>query len=205
MHPNAKNELGKTYGRLTVIREAGRSGRKVLWECVCECGNHSIVEGNRLRSGGTKSCGCLRADTIVAFNKKHGMSSSRLYNIWSHMKSRCSNKNNEAYKRYGGRGIAVCKEWQKFEPFMKWAMKNGYKDNLEIDRLDNNLGYSPENCHFTTPKINSRNRRSNRLVTINGKTKTLAEWSEISGLDSTLIRYRVSSGWPEKDILSPSK
>ena len=198
--------MGNIYGKVTGVREEGRAkGRKVLWGCRCECGNYTVVEGNRLRSGMTKSCGCLRINTIVAFNKKHGMASNRLYNIWSHMKSRCLNKNDRAYRRYGGRGITVCEEWQQFKPFMKWALENGYNDDLEIDRINNNGNYSPENCRFVTPKENSRNRRSNRLITIDGKTKTLAEWSEISGLDSSLIRFRVVNGWSEKQLLvSPS-
>ena len=113
-------------------------------------------------------------------NIRHGLYNDNkdLFNVWQTMKSRCENPNRENYERYGARGISVCEEWQKAENFVKWALDNGYKKGLQLDRKDNSKGYSPDNCRFVSPKTNSRNRRNTKYLTINGKTKCVAEWCE---------------------------
>jgi hypothetical protein len=132
----------------------------------------------------------------------------RLNKIWSAMKQRCYNTNNSGYPNYGGRGITICDEWldanNGLVNFRNWAMSNGYNDNLSIDRIDNNKGYSPDNCRWADAKTQSRNRRTNHLFTVECETKTLIEWCEIYGIDRTLIRDRLRRGWdPELAITTP--
>lgn len=114
--------------------------------------------------------------------KWHGLGKSRLYNVWKTMRRRCNSPTANKYKNYGGRGIKVCNEWQEFPLFYEWAMANGYADNLTIDRIDNDGDYCPENCRWATNKEQARNRRSNHLITYQGETHTLIEWSEITGI-----------------------
>ena len=203
----AIDETGNKYGRLTVGSKAGSNHRgMVMWECACECGNTTTVQGVLLRSGNTKSCGCLRVDTPAIDKVTHGMNRKGkmhpLYRVWVGMKTRCTNQNEASWDNYGGRGISVCEEWQTFEPFYKWA-KDKYRKGLEIDRADNNKGYSPDNCHFVTTTENMRNKRNNRHITIGGETKLLVEWAEETGIDRLTLYQRVKAGWGEGDLLAP--
>lgn len=134
-------------------------------------------------------------------NFKHNMRKSKMYQKWTSMKRRCTNPNSVDFKNYGGRGIAVCEEWNEFEPFMEWSLKNGYDDNLELDRKDNNLGYSPNNCRYVTKRENGSNKRNNHLITINGITKTISQWAEESGINRKTIQSRIKYGWEDKDLL----
>jgi len=122
---------------------------------------------------------------------KHGMYQTRFYNIWRGMKSRCNNKNDANYKKYGGRGITICERWLKFESFLL-DMKDGYLDELQIDRIDNDGNYEPSNCRWATRKENNRNRRGNRLITYNGETKTLTEWAEILKIDKRRLGEKLN-------------
>lgn len=146
---------GKKFGYLTVIARSKKVGNRnqVYWDCICICGREKPVNGDELRKGSVKSCGCHRGDTLGS----HRMSKSRIYRIWRHMKSRCYNPNVESYPWYGGKGIAVCEPWHRFEPFYEWAMANGYEKNRSIDRIDNSKGYSPDNCRWSTDKEQARN------------------------------------------------
>lgn len=121
------------------------------------------------------------------------------------MKGRCYTKTDRAYKDYGGRGITICDEWlgeKGFENFYKWSMANGYTDDLSIDRIDNNKGYSPDNCRWADEKTQCRNRRTNHLITFNGETKSMAEWSEITRIPYSTICRRIKLGWKVEDILT---
>ena len=124
-------------------------------------------------------------------NPKHGLyaENPNLFNTWQTMKSRCENPNRDKYKDYGGRGIRLCEEWHKAENFVRWALANGYEPGLQIDRIDNDGDYCPENCRFVTPKQNSRNRRNTKILTVNGETKCVAEWSEVVGVSQYTIHW----------------
>ena len=194
---------GKKFGRLTVIGYAcTNKSRKSVWKCKCECGKETFVVGNRLIKGHTKSCGCLRVDSATRIATKHGYSKTRLYGIWCAMKGRCTNQNNTSYERYGGRGIAICDEWQNnFQAFYNWAISHGYSDESSIDRIDNNGNYEPSNCRWVTMKEQSNNRSSSVCLTHNGETHTLKEWSELTGIKYTTLYSRYSVGESVDEIL----
>ena len=126
----------------------------------------------------------------------HGMSNDRLYIIWKNMLSRCYNKNNNAYKNYGGRGIKVSKKWKNdFKAFAKWSFKHGYATNLTLDRIDNDDNYRPKNCRWVTYKVQANNTRRNIRITYQGETHTMKEWTELLLLDYKLICNRLKHGW----------
>lgn len=151
---------GVKFGRLTAIKVSGRtSDNRPAWLCVCDCGNEAIVSEHNLKRGNTKSCGCFKRDKQLETHFEHGLCGTRLYRIWSNMRSRCDRPRNSNYRWYGGRGISYAPEWKTFSNFSKWALANGYRDGLEIDRIDTNSNYTPENCRFVTHQINCQNRR----------------------------------------------
>lgn len=198
-----KDLTGLVFGYLTVIsRAANTKSGEARWNCLCTCGKQKVICGYNLRNGITKSCGCLVSEKTSEFNTTHGMSKTRIYRTYKHMKERCYSKTDKRYSEYGGRGISVCDEWKNdFMSFYNWAMNNGYKDNLTIDRIDVNGNYEPGNCRWATWKEQENNRRNNRLITYNGQTKTAMEWSEICGIHSLTIIKRLNSGWNVKDSL----
>lgn len=207
-----RNDIkGMTFGRLTVIEQRGvASNRSRMWACLCACGSEVVVIGSSLKNGNTKSCGCLRKERLLASITTHGFSGGRrgpqkLYRIWRNMKSRCNNKNTPKFKNHGGRGISICKEWNSYENFHRWAVSNGYSDTLTIDRRDNNEGYSPENCRWVTARDQGNNKRTNHLVTIGRTTKTITEWCDGDRKKAHAIYGRINRyGWtPEKALLTP--
>lgn len=138
------------------------------------------------------------------FEVKHGEHGTRLYGIWKNMKYRCQNPNSPVYKDYGARSIAVCKDWQEYVPFRDWAMANGYCENLTLDRIENDKGYSPENCRWATMKTQSNNTRQNRIIKYDGVEHTLSEWSEITGVCVGTLWDRLKSGWSiERALTEP--
>jgi len=197
------NLVGNKYSMLTVISfNSSRKGR-YYWNCKCDCGNNTVVCTRDLRSFRIKSCGCLIDKHRY---KKHGLSNSRLYHIYRGMKGRCCNPNNKDYKNYGGRGIKICNEWldkkNGFINFVNWALSNGYKDNLSIDRINVNGDYCPSNCHWASIKEQGNNTRKNTLLTYNGQTKTLQQWSEFAGINKTTLRGRILRGWSLEDAFN---
>jgi hypothetical protein len=198
--------INKKFGRLTVIEKAQE--KPVKWRCKCDCGNIKILPTRYLTSGDTQSCGCLKKQLISDYNTNtkttHGLSESRIYRTWINMRDRCYNPKYKQFDNYGGRGITVCDDWNNnFENFNKWALENGYKDNLTIDRIDNDKGYCPENCRWITIQEQSHNKRTNRNITINGITKTASQWSKISGIGVHTILNRINLGWETNDLLNP--
>lgn len=155
--------IGQQFGRLTVLEAAGADRKRQLrWKCACACGAERITTGYLLRSGQSRSCGCLQREGVTDRNRTHGLSASRLYNIWNNMRSRCQNRSNPQFGDYGGRGIAVCAEWLEFATFKTWAASHGYRDDLSIDRINNDDGYSANNCRWATALEQSRNKRPRR-------------------------------------------
>lgn len=202
-----KNILGKRFGRLTVIERVNNDSRGgSRWLCKCECGNTKEVGYNNLSSGQVKSCGCLRRETSGNRNKTHGLSRTRLYNIYTHMIDRCYRKTDKRYNDYGGRGITVCEEWlSDFLNFYNWSINNGYEQSLSIDRINNNGNYEPTNCRWVTNKEQCRNYSRNVSLTYNNETHCLIEWSEILGISYHTIKRRYKKGLPIEQVLSKRK
>lgn len=136
---------------------------------------------------------------------KHGQSGTKLYEVWKAMKQRTQSPQSQAFEDYGGRGIDICEEWATdFEAFYNWAMENGYQEGLSIDRKDNERGYYPDNCRWTTRKKQNRNTRKNRYITYKGYTHTISEWEEMLLLGKNVLRMRLEKGWSiEKAIETP--
>lgn len=207
-----KDLTGMKFGRLTVLCRAEdrvyKDGRKrIAWNCRCDCGNTKEVLGENLKSGYTKSCGCLQKEKAAMAQLKHGEADSRLYNVWSAIKRRCFNSTVPEYHRYGGRGITMCNEWLDYEVFSNWARANGYRDDAPrgectIDRIDNNGDYCPDNCRWVNQQDQMNNVSYNHYVTYNGENHTVAEWSRIYNIPYTrllqrLNRYKMT---PEKAL-----
>lgn len=203
MGRRATDLTGKRFGRLVVIKRYYHSSRihnHASWICKCDCGNEVVVYSNHLLDNSTKSCGCYQRDRMTT----HCLTNSRIYRIWCVMKARCSNS---SFKYYNCRGITVCNEWSSsFQAFYDWAMANGYRDNLSIDRIDNDKGYCPENCRWATPKEQSNNTRRNIKVKYKGESHTLAEWSEHLDIPYMTLYGRIAKlHWTaDKALSTPS-
>ena len=158
---------GQRVGRLLVLARAGRTGQgQAKWLCRCGCGREIEVAGQDLRSGGQRSCGCARARP----QRTHGKTGTALYRMWRNIINRCEYPQAHNYDRYGGRGITICPEWrQDAAAFMSWCESNGYRPGLEIDRRDNDKGYTPDNCRFVTRLENQHNRSDRRRAALRAR------------------------------------
>ena len=173
--PTFKDISGQRFGLLVAVepitvRTTTRTRTK--WKCDCDCGKTVVVTGSNLISGHTKSCGCLNSQMTTDRNRiimvSHGGHLERLYGVWHSMKARCNNPHNKAYSRYGGRGIKLCAEWERsYSAFREWALASGYDKNADfgqctIDRIDNDLGYFPDNCRWITKAEQQRNKSNSK-------------------------------------------
>jgi hypothetical protein len=195
---------GQRFGRLIVVSKSEFRGknRNSFWNCVCDCGNTKTIELQSLKSGKTKSCGCLHNELQANRKKKHGLCNHRLYGIWTGMKQRCTNPKRNGYKHYGGKGITVCQEWFDFPAFYLWATANGYTEKLTLDRINPDGNYCPENCQWIPEADQNRNKTNNRLITAQGKTMLLCDWAKILGIRASVILNRIQSGWTETEAVT---
>lgn len=194
---------GIKFGLLTVVgRKDSKSGH-VRLSCKCDCGNDSIVMASNLRSGHTKSCGCLQVKLTSESKTKHGKRKFKIYSIWQNMLNRCRNKNTRSYKDYGERGISVCDRWQEFDNF--YADMGDPPKGKTLDRYPNNNGnYEPTNCRWASTIEQQNNTRKNRLITFDGRIQTMAAWAREVGLDSMRIQKRLNDGWStERALMTP--
>lgn len=206
-----KDYIGLKFGRLTVVEESGPivrtdGGKRRAMKCICDCGNITIVVADSLSSGRSKSCGCLQREAISKLFTKHGLKGAPEYKIWKDIRKRCNNPNDKYYHRYGGRGITICKEWDNFETFLKdMGPRPKSDERMTIDRIDNDKGYSPDNCRWVTNKANCRNTSRNRLIEFRGEIHCLNEWAEIFGIRRERIKARLDrDGWSiERALTTP--
>lgn len=199
-----RNHAGRRFGRLVAVEMAGRTPqRSVLWACTCDCGNHCAVSADNLLTGNTRSCGCLADERRARFQPTHGQSSTRLHSLWCKVMERCYSASCRAFADYGGRGIVVAPEWHSFENF---AADVGSRPlGTSLDRRDNDGPYSKENCRWATPTEQGRNKRTNRLLTLHGKTQCMSAWCEEFGLKAPTVSYRLNVyGWSvERALTTP--
>ena len=206
---------GLRFGKLLVVeRDYSVNKGRPYWKCECDCGNTLSVLSGKLLSGNTKSCGCTRKSKLAERNKQskiHGAKSDgkteRLYSIWCSMKRRFHSTDSEAYHYYGGKGIVVCKEWNDdYSAFKDWAISNGYKDNLTIDRIDSNGNYCPDNCRWATKMVQANNRTNNCTVEYNGEQLTIAQLARETGVPYRTIYYRLKANWGvQRAVEQPSR
>jgi hypothetical protein len=200
-----KDLTGQRFGRLSVLGWVGKEKGKVSrWLCQCDCGNRIVTFAHYMTTGDTSSCGCLRRDVTGNKARSHGLSNTVEYRIWFGIIDRCRRVTNKSYTRYGGRGITVCQEWQdSFEQFLT-DIGNRPSPKHSVERIDNALGYFPDNCRWATNKEQANNTRRNHIIEYNGEKLNLAQWSEKTGMSYYLLRSRASRGWsPEKIFTRP--
>jgi hypothetical protein len=187
---------GLTFNKLTVIKQTS-NGKHPKWLCLCECGKYKEVRTDHLISGASKSCGCNHS--ISPLVRKHNLPFSKghepLYRVWRTMKARC--KKDPAYK-----DVIICQEWYDFEMFYKWAIANGYKKGLTIDRKNPFGNYEPNNCHWITIQKQQRNRKQHVIITVDQVSKKAWEWESETGIPAKLIRSRIRRGWDSKRAVS---
>lgn len=196
---------GSRFGRLAVLRRAGSRLGSSAWECLCDCGKTITARACHLRRGYTSSCGCLRSEIRSAVHTTHGeLLGGRFtheYRSWSHMKNRCGNPKNAAYKNYGGRGIRVCERWVlSFAAFL--SDMGRCPPGLTLDRRNNNGHYEPSNCRWASLSQQASNRRSSRYLQYDGQNLTVLQWAKRLGVRHQLICRRLDRGWTVSETLT---
>jgi hypothetical protein len=192
-----KNKIvvGQKFGRLTVLFEAYVRNRAKYWFCLCDCGNTKVIRTGNLKSGTSKSCGCLQKELLSEKKATHKMSHSGTYRSWKSMKARCNNPNSPKYKSYGGRGITVCDRWiNSFEDFLE-DMGERPSRKYSIERKNNNGNYEPENCIWLLKGKQQRNMRTTVFITYNNRTQCRADWAEELGIKHSTLAGRLRRGW----------
>lgn len=198
-NPSTLQLTGIRFSRLLVKIRIKNIKNCTAWLCICDCGNEKIVLGIELRSGHVRSCGCLRSDNCLDSVVTHGMSHTRTYDIWIHVKSRCLNLKNKDYSRYGGRGISFSSEWESFDIFFRDM--GVCPDGMTIDRKDNDAGYSKDNCRWASRKVQRRNNSANVMVSIKGNVMALADACDLLGLKLSTVYMRIRRGSSHEQAL----
>ena len=201
---------GQRFGRLSVVKlgepKVLPSGQKMrTWICICDCGKETTVYQQHLTRGDTKSCGCYCSECSSKRLTTHGETKTRLYKTWNSMRQRCFNPKSQSYVHYGKRGITICDEWNDFLAFKNWAIENGYRADLSIDRIDVNGNYEPSNCRWVDAKTQANNKTDSRYLELHGKKQTMAQWADELNISiSTLYRRIVVLHWDnEKALTTP--
>lgn len=197
------NIIGKRFGNLVVLSYSHANGYTKYFLCQCDCGNQTVVAKNALTTGKQVSCGCLRKKRIADLNRlPNGY--LRLGKIYRSMKERCYNTASNRYYRYGARGIKICDEWlSDINAFRKWAIDNGYKEGLSIDRIDNDGDYSPNNCRWIKPSEQWNNTSKTVLIEYNGKSQTLTQWANELNIPTSTLHNRLRvHGWSVERALT---
>ncbi len=205
--PRKIDMIGKRFGMIVVMSEHSQRSDGLYWNCTCDCGNTFIRNGSKVRKRNSSSCcGCNIRKMLSEKMIKHGLVRHPLYGIWCNMKARCGRSSHSSYHNYGGRGIKVCDEWlTDFGIFFDWATSNGWHEDLEIDRRDNNRGYSPDNCRMVTKQQNAMNNRRNVLVTYNGRVYNSEQIREVSEVSGSVFTTRLRQGWSVEDAVQVPK
>ena len=206
--------IGKRYGRLVVIAQAGSDNGR-LWACKCDCGNETIAKTGHLNAGQVRSCGCLAVEAAQRTGwagkgrrKRDWLPENlrqKLKDTYRNMLGRCYDKQNVRWAQYGGRGIVVCPEWLGLsgrDAFYRWAVGNGCEQRLQIDRIDVDGNYEPSNCRWVTPKTQANNTTRNRFIEWNGARRTISEWADCLGLSYVAMQHRLDRGWTMERIAS---
>lgn len=202
MHHRAKDLTGQQFNFLTAIEYAGSDGgRKSMWKVRCICGKEFEKEASELGKRKIKSCGCMRGELIAESRRTHGMTAHPAYAVWRAMLDRCRLPTHQAWHNYGARGITVCERWETFAAFWE-DMGPTYEKGLTIERVDNEEGYSPENCRWATYREQANNKRSSvRIMTPQGEM-TISEASRAFGIGYTTLHYRLKNGCPQDQLFS---
>lgn len=184
---------GQKFGRLTAIKFVKKNKKGLhIWLFKCDCGKEKMIIKQYVLSGQVKSCGCLLAEKRIESHTVHGFYGTSIYKTWQGIKRRCYYTNFKDYKNYGARGVLVCDEWKNdFINFYNWAITNGYKEGLTIDRIDVNGDYEPNNCRWVTTKIQNRNKRNCIFITYKNNTYCLGEWAERLNINYNTLNARI--------------
>jgi len=198
------NRKKPPHSRLTAIQiiepKVEKSGKvRPCVLCICKCGNHHTGTAHSVISGGTISCNCAKK----RIHQTHGLKKHPLYSVWANMRGRCYYDKDDSFKYYGGRGIKVCDEWLcDFKSFYDWAITNGYKKGLQIDRKNNNGNYTPENCRFVTCLTNNQNKRNVHIIEYMGLKLSVTDWASRTGISRHAILQRFKKGWSLDTVFS---
>lgn len=199
------NMTGLRFGKLVGVKKVGNhpKSRRAMWLFQCDCGKTKVIAGGPVRSGNSRSCGCGIVNATIQRNLTHGLSFTPEHMAWREMKKRCYNPNYNGFKNYGGRGISVCERWMdSFENFFS-DMGKRPSEKHSIDRVENNGNYEPGNCRWATKKHQNRNKRNNHKLCFSGESKTIQEWSEITGINHGTIESRIrKSKWTVEKSLT---